>query len=133
VTIIGREKREQTVERWQAAVEGGYASRACDIIVSERQVPSRLLVALFWTDEPVRRANYEATVWEPRSDSPLSRRQQEVVMLMAAGRTVGEAAKTLGCGYETARRHLRNAGHKVGVPVRTTTQLVAVCIRRSFV
>lgn len=55
----------------------------------------------------------------------LSRRELEVLRLLAAGQTTAEIAATLGISRLTARNHLASAQHKLGVRNRVEAVLAA--------
>jgi DNA-binding NarL/FixJ family response regulator len=59
----------------------------------------------------------------PAGQSPLSRREQEILRLVAQGATNREIAEALGIGAETVKTALARASAKLGV--RGRTQLVA--------
>lgn len=53
------------------------------------------------------------------SDSVLTRREHQVVLLVAEGLTNAEIARTLWISPGTVRRHLENVFAKLGVHTRT--------------
>jgi DNA-binding CsgD family transcriptional regulator len=53
------------------------------------------------------------------SDGVLTRREQQVVLLVAEGLTNAEIARTLWISPGTVRRHLENVFAKLGVHTRT--------------
>ena len=53
------------------------------------------------------------------SDGVLTRREHQVVLLVAEGLTNAEIARTLWISPGTVRRHLENAFAKLGVHTRT--------------
>lgn len=59
-----------------------------------------------------------------RSASPLTRRQREVLRLMARGATAAEIADELGITHNTVRSHIRAIFHALGV----TRQIEAVAV-----
>lgn len=56
----------------------------------------------------------------------LTPRQLELLRLLALGRTGPEAAREMGIGYETMRRHRAVACARLGA--RTTVQAVAIAV-----
>jgi PAS domain S-box-containing protein len=68
----------------------------------------------------------------PKADVPaLTRREREVVELVAMGKTGGEIAAELGLSPETIRTHVRNAMAKTGT--RTRAQLVATAFAEGLI
>ena len=70
----------------------------------------------------LRRAPVEeaaATAAAPVASHPLTRREHEVVMLVAEGLTNAQIAERLWISPGTVRRHLQNAFAKLGVHTRT--------------
>ena len=62
-----------------------------------------------------------------RSTSPLTRRQREVLRLMARGATAAEIADELGITHNTVRSHIRAIFHALGVTRQT--EAVALALR----
>ena len=62
-----------------------------------------------------------------RSTSPLTRRQREVLRLMALGATAAEIADELGITHNTVRSHIRAIFHALGVTRQT--EAVALALR----
>ena len=63
--------------------------------------------------------------------SPLTRREREVVSLLAQGESAKGAALVLGISEHTVRKHRENALEKFGA--RSTGQLVALAARRGYI
>jgi PAS domain S-box-containing protein len=63
----------------------------------------------------------------PTADLALTRREREVVTLIALGRETPQIAEELHITPETVRTHVRNAMAKLGA--RTRAQLVAIVLR----
>jgi DNA-binding NarL/FixJ family response regulator len=61
----------------------------------------------------------------------LTRREREVLTLVAQGGTNEKVAQTLGISTETVQSHVRNAMHKLGAETRT--EAVATAIRGSLI
>jgi DNA-binding CsgD family transcriptional regulator len=57
---------------------------------------------------------------------PLTKREREVVTLIALGRDTGQIARELHIASETVRTHVRNAMSKL--KARTRAQLVAIAL-----
>ncbi len=66
--------------------------------------------------------------WSP---PPLSKREREVLSLVAEGLEYSKIACRLGIGAETARTHLKKACLRLGAATRT--QAVAKAIRRGWI
>jgi PAS domain S-box-containing protein len=62
----------------------------------------------------------------PAGDLPLTKREREVVTLIALGQDTAEIAKELHISPETVRTHVRNAMSKLGA--RTRAHLVAIVL-----
>jgi two-component system nitrate/nitrite response regulator NarL len=65
--------------------------------------------------------------WSP----PLSRREREVLSLVAEGLEYSSIGRRLGIGAETARTHLKKACLRLGAATRT--QAVAKALRRGWI
>ncbi len=61
----------------------------------------------------------------------LTKRQTQIVELLARGHTAQEVADTLCCALPTVRRHLQIACEREGA--RNTAHLVALSISRGFI
>lgn len=61
----------------------------------------------------------------------LTKRQTQIVELLARGNTAQEVADTLCCALATVRRHLQIACEREGA--RNTAHLVALSISRGFI
>ena len=88
-----------------------------EVVTGERLV---LFVALSTSRWGARFRRDRAAASGPRS---LSRREREVVDLIAVGKTGPEIAEELHIAHDTVRTHVRNAMEKVGA--RSRAQLVA--------
>jgi DNA-binding NarL/FixJ family response regulator len=64
-------------------------------------------------------------------DSALTRREQEVLALLADGLAHDEIAVRLGIGSETVRTHIRKASTRLGAATRT--QAVATALRQGWI
>lgn len=85
---------------------------------SSRRAPLRRAIAAFVTR--LRRAPAtDAAAAAPVAAHPLTRREHEVVMLVAEGLTNAQIAERLWISPGTVRRHLQNAFAKLGVHTRT--------------
>jgi DNA-binding CsgD family transcriptional regulator len=62
----------------------------------------------------------------PAGQLPLTKREREVVILIALGQDTAEIAKELHISPETVRTHVRNAMSKLGA--RTRAHLVAIVL-----
>ncbi len=65
------------------------------------------------------------------ADPTLTKREREVLRLIADGNSYEEVAKTLFISPETVRTHVGNAVQKLGV--RTRMQAVATALRRGLI
>jgi DNA-binding CsgD family transcriptional regulator len=63
--------------------------------------------------------------------SPLTRREREILGLLAQGMTNEKVAAALGISAETVQSHVHNAMGKLEADTRT--QAVATAIRQSFI
>jgi PAS domain S-box-containing protein len=76
-------------------------------------------------------SNALATPGTVRSLSPLTAREQQVLALVADGRTNERVAEELGISAETVQSHVRNAMSKLEADTRT--QAVATALRQSLI
>ena len=76
-------------------------------------------------------ANAISTPGTVRSLSPLTPREQQVLALVADGRTNERVAEELGISAETVQSHVRNAMSKLEADTRT--QAVATALRQSLI
>jgi len=67
-----------------------------------------------------------SAVVDPSRQAPLSRRELEIVRLIALGSSGPEIADELHLAHDTVRTHVRNAMTKVGA--RSRAQLVAMLL-----
>ena len=81
--------------------------------------------------EPRVAAKLIAAVGAPRGAGPLTRREREVLRLIADGNSYEEVAKALFISPETVRTHVGNAVQKLGV--RTRMQAVATALRQGLI
>jgi DNA-binding NarL/FixJ family response regulator len=63
--------------------------------------------------------------------SELTKREQEVLALLADGLAHDEIAERLGIGSETVRTHIRKASSRLGAATRT--QAVATALRQGWI
>ena len=68
---------------------------------------------------------------EPAERAPISRREAQVVTLLALGETGEEAAVSLGISPETVRTHVRNAMERCGALTRA--HLVAIALHHGWI
>jgi DNA-binding NarL/FixJ family response regulator len=72
----------------------------------------------------------DASPEETASGAALTRREREVIQLIALGGTGPDIAQELFLSHDTVRTHVRNAMMKTGA--RTRAQLVAIMMREGF-
>jgi len=81
-----------------------------------------------WTREELRRLS--GALSTPRLnagvESSLTRRENEVLLQLALGRTNKEIAPELGISYETVKEHVQHILRKIGVTDRTQAAVWAV-------
>ena len=93
----------------KAVVEAGRGTAVFDPVLSKRLARQRAF-------------------WEKRSQPALTRREQEVVELLAQGLTNGAIADRMGVSVRTVEGHLAHAREKLGVETRTElVHLVLKC------
>ncbi|HET7128237.1 MAG TPA: helix-turn-helix transcriptional regulator [Gaiellaceae bacterium] len=63
--------------------------------------------------------------------SELTKREQQVLALLADGLAHDEIAERLGIGSETVRTHIRKASGRLGASTRT--QAVAIALRQGLI
>ena len=73
----------------------------------------------------------EEFLTEPAQRTPISRREAQVVTLLALGETGEEAAVSLGISPETVRTHVRNAMERC--EARTRAHLVAIALHHGWI
>jgi DNA-binding NarL/FixJ family response regulator len=73
----------------------------------------------------------EAQYVEPRADTPLSRRELQILQMIAYGATTKEVAHQLGISPHTVKTHLERIFEKLGANDRA--QAVAIALRRGMV
>jgi len=73
----------------------------------------------------------DEVVAEPADRTPISRREAQVVTLLALGETGEEAAVSLGISPDTVRTHIRNAMERCGA--RTRAHLVAIALHHGWI
>jgi PAS domain S-box-containing protein len=73
----------------------------------------------------------EEIIIESEERSPISRREAQVVTLLALGETGEDAAVSLGISPETVRTHVRNAMEKADA--RTRAHLVAIALHHGWI
>lgn len=74
---------------------------------------------------------FRRSIGSPREPEALSRREREIVRLVAAGNTGPEIADELRIAHDTVRTHARNAMEKVGA--RSRAHLVAKALGEGLV
>jgi DNA-binding NarL/FixJ family response regulator len=81
-----------------------------------------------WSREEVRRVTGVLTAAQPEGevDSPLTRRESEVLEHVVRGLTNRKIADELGISYETVKEHVQHIIHKLGVNDRTQAAIWAV-------
>jgi DNA-binding NarL/FixJ family response regulator len=81
-----------------------------------------------WTRDNLRRVT--GALATPRlnidSEVPLTRRESEVLKLLASGATNKEIARGLNISYETVKEHVQHILRKIGVSDRTQAAVWAV-------
>ena len=127
-----------TVSQWQAMLHRDHFTGTADLICADGSqltvhfaghpelVTGKQLV-LFVAIRAVRAGRQHHDVSPPRSDRvPVSKRELEVIQLLALGYSGPEAAQELHLTHNTVRTHVRNAMAKVGA--RSRAQLVAMAL-----
>ncbi len=135
VDVIDPCEHAQFASQWQALLRAGeYAGMRKLVRSNESKVDIDFAARVGVVDG--RRLVICVTL--PRDDSwpstaaygfpkrPLTRREREVVTLIAMGRETRQIAKELHISSETVRTHVRNAMSKLGA--RTRAQLVAIAM-----
>jgi LuxR family maltose regulon positive regulatory protein len=105
-------------EKGQAAVSRSFVSRLLTAFEQEEQSASRSFIAAT-TPEP---APFPASQAAPVSSAPgvsLTRREQEVLRLLAAGASNQDIAQTLVISLDTVKKHVSNLLGKLGASSRT--------------
>jgi PAS domain S-box-containing protein len=111
---------DRTAER--TAIRGDGSRLRVQFSARTAELGGRKLVILVVTEiEPAR-----APVRPPSPVGELTRREREILHLVALGKSSPEIADRLVISTETVRTHVRNAMAKVGA--RTRAQLVAIAL-----
>lgn len=81
-----------------------------------------------WSRKEVRRVTGVLTSTQPAAtiDSPLTRRESEVLAHVVRGQTNRQIAGELGISYETVKEHVQHIIHKLGLSDRTQAAVWAV-------
>jgi DNA-binding NarL/FixJ family response regulator len=120
-------------ERWRAFVRSGdYAGARAFVEADGARVPVDVAARVEFLDE--RRLAIHVTLGEndrpvehspdTGPERPLTRREREVVALIAAGYETAGIAENLVISHDTVRTHVRNAMSKL--KAHTRAQLVAI-------
>ena len=147
--LLEPESRERFAHVWRAfRSSGGHAepfaleapATVVEIAatVAAQVLPARHLITL----DPASGTNHAADNgalrerrFAPREEPPAPRspsaREQEVLELLAGGRTDGQIADLLELSPATVQTHVRNAKAKLGA--RTRAQAVAIAMRRGLI
>jgi PAS domain S-box-containing protein len=133
--VVPRSGRDDTARRWRAFLRSGYQAGAGTLVRGDgSEVEVDFAGALAGIGEG-RLAVYVmlpgARPWgcpdRPGAvGQPLTKREREVVTLIALGRDTGQIARELHIASETVRTHVRNAMSKL--KARTRAQLVAIAL-----
>jgi PAS domain S-box-containing protein len=127
---VWRAFRDQRGHAGPFELAGGDSDgRRVDIGVSSEVLPGRHLVVLAGCGEPFAVAS-RAESRQGRGRTP-TRREREVLALLAGGATDGQIAGKLALSPATVQTHVRNAKAKLGA--RTRAQAVAVALRRGLI
>lgn len=84
-----------------------------------------------WSREEMRRASGALSIAAPKVDleASLTKREDEVLMLLARGGTNKQIAESLQISYETVKEHVQHLLQKIGVTDRTQAAIWAVRAR----
>jgi PAS domain S-box-containing protein len=135
VDSIRPDERDVAASEWQAFLRSGEYSGKRDLVRADGSELCIDFAARLERLDGRLLAIYVAMVDEEPAPSPsstgaaelpLTKREREVVTLIALGQETGEIAEDLHISPETVRTHVRNAMSKLGA--RTRAQLVAIVL-----
>ena len=134
---IVKEGPRATEREWNALIAGGEFLGETELVAADGSVlgvhfaahPATIAgrrVVLFVTLETARHGRFRPAESDDGPTENLTRREREVVHLVALGHTSREIADELHIAHHTARTHVRNAQTKLGA--RSRAQLVAIAL-----
>lgn len=143
IDCVGRLKKarpEAAVLMFSGAANPTYAARAhalgaigmvpktADRTQLEAAIRRAAGGATCWTAEDRRRLSggVERDLVQQLLETPLTRRENEVLQQLALGLSNREIAQTLGISYETVKEHVQHLLRKIGVSDRTQAAVWAV-------
>lgn len=126
-----------TEREWKAVVGGGEFFGETELVASDGAIvavhfaahPATVAghrVVLFVTLDTARHGRYRRAEANGGRTGSLTKREREVVHLVALGHTSRQIADELHIAHDTARTHVRNAQTKLGA--RSRAQLVAIAL-----
>jgi DNA-binding NarL/FixJ family response regulator len=128
VVILTGHNNPTYMARALALGAAGYLSKS----TKSQDIVAALRVAAdgesIWSEEDVQQASGGLTpnMGESVLDSPLTKRERDVLKYLALGLTNKEIGATLGISYETVKEHVQHILRKLGVSDRTQAAVWAV-------
>ena len=140
VDVIDPSERVESARQWQAFLHSGEYTGARDLLRADGStvpidfaarlaaVDGRRLAIYGMLAKDGSRPTPSAARPPARSSTrPLTRREREVVTLIAMGRETAQIAQELHVSPETVRTHVRNAMAKLGAHTRAQLAAIVLC------
>jgi two-component system, NarL family, response regulator len=121
IVAHGERAERQLANRALQAGASAYVARTAEAEEMRRAVGAALAQESF----------VDPAVPPPGSRGKLTRRQREILQLLADGESTAVAARELGLSEETVKTHTKNALGRLGA--RNRTHAVAIALRESLI
>ncbi len=145
VDVIDPSERAESARQWQVFLRSGEYTGVRDLLRADgSKVPidfaarlaavdgRRLAIYVMMAQNGSSPSRAGARAGARSSPGPLTRREREVVTLIAMGRETNEIAQELHVSPETVRTHVRNAMSKLGAHTRAQLVAIALCTDRTI-
>jgi len=145
VDVIDPSERAESALQWQAFLHSGEYTGERDLLRADgAKVPidfaarlatvdgRRLAIYVMLGKNGSRPVPAAARSPSRSSTRPLTRREREVVTLIAMGRETAQIAQELHVSQETVRTHVRNAMAKLGAHTRAQLVAIALCTDKTI-
>ena len=145
VDVIDPSERAESARQWQVFLRSGEYTGVRDLLRADgAKVPidfaarlaavdgRRLAIYVMMAQNGSAPAHAAPRTSARSSTRPLTRREREVVTLIAMGRETNQIAQELHVSPETVRTHVRNAMSKLGAHTRAQLVANALCTDRTI-
>jgi PAS domain S-box-containing protein len=145
VEVIDPSERAESAREWQVFLRSGEYTGARDLLRADgSKVPidfaarlaavdgRRLAIYVMLAQNGSSPSHVAPRARARSSARPLTRREREVVTLIAMGLETNEIAQELHVSPETVRTHVRNAMAKLGAHTRAQLVAIALCTDRTI-